>query len=55
MDAFDGLEDMVMAANPTGRLAEPDEIAYAVRWLLSDEAGFVTGTMMIVDGGLTAT
>jgi 2,5-dichloro-2,5-cyclohexadiene-1,4-diol dehydrogenase 1 len=54
MDAFDGLEDMMMAANPMGRLAEPDEIAYAVRWLLSDEASFVTGTMMIVDGGLTA-
>ncbi|MDW9486216.1 glucose 1-dehydrogenase [Sinorhizobium meliloti] len=54
MDAFDGLEDMMMAANPMGRLAEPDEIAYAVRWLLSDEASFVTGTMLIVDGGLTA-
>lgn len=54
MDSFDGLEDMMMAANPMGRLAEPDEIAYAVRWLLSDEASFVTGTMMIVDGGLTA-
>lgn len=54
MDAFEGLEDMMMAANPMGRLAEPDEIAYAIRWLLSDEASFVTGTTMIVDGGLTA-
>ncbi|BCG05672.1 hypothetical protein PPGU19_102400 (plasmid) [Paraburkholderia sp. PGU19] len=27
---------------------------YAVRWLLSDEADFVTGTVMIVDGGLIA-
>lgn len=54
MDAFDGLEDIMMAANPMGRLAEPDEIAFAVRWLLSDEASFVTGTMLIVDGGLTA-
>ncbi|WP_234904937.1 SDR family NAD(P)-dependent oxidoreductase [Agrobacterium pusense] len=54
MDAFDGLEDIMMAASPMGRLAEPDEIAFAVRWLLSDEASFVTGTMLIVDGGLTA-
>lgn len=54
MDAFEGLEKMMMDANPMGRLAEPDEIAYAVRWLISDEASFVTGSMMVVDGGLTA-
>ena len=54
MDAFDGLEKMMLEANPMGRLAEPDEIAYAVRWLLSDEASFVTGSMMVVDGGLSA-
>ncbi|MFC4594560.1 SDR family NAD(P)-dependent oxidoreductase [Sphingobium tyrosinilyticum] len=53
-DAFEGLEEMVMAGSPMGRLAEPNEIAYAIRWLLSDEASFVTGSMMVVDGGLTA-
>ncbi|MDH3498853.1 MAG: SDR family oxidoreductase [Acidimicrobiia bacterium] len=37
-----------------GRLAEPDEIAAAVQWLLSDEASFVTGTDLAVDGGYSA-
>lgn len=36
------------------RLAEADEIGQAVRWLLSDEASFVTGAMIPVEGGTTA-
>ena len=39
---------------PIGRLAEPQEIAAAVCWLLSDEASYVTGSHLYVDGGLTA-
>jgi NAD(P)-dependent dehydrogenase (short-subunit alcohol dehydrogenase family) len=38
---------------PLGRPGEPDEIAAAVAWLLSDEARYVTGTTLVVDGGLT--
>ena len=34
-----------------GRLGQPDEIANAAVWLLSDEAAFVTGVIMPVDGG----
>jgi len=40
--------------HPLGRIASPDEIAAAVLYLASDEAGFVTGVALPVDGGLTA-
>jgi NAD(P)-dependent dehydrogenase (short-subunit alcohol dehydrogenase family) len=36
------------------RLGQPEDIARAVRFLMSDEAGFVTGTHLVVDGGTTA-
>jgi 2-keto-3-deoxy-L-fuconate dehydrogenase len=42
------------ARQPLGRLGQPDEIAYAMLYLASDEAAFVTGSALIIDGGLTA-
>jgi len=46
--------DAMAQACPLGRLGAPEDIAKAVRFLLSDEASFVTGTYLIVDGGSTA-
>ena len=37
---------------PLGRVAEPEEVASAVAWLASDEASYVTGAVIPVDGGL---
>jgi NAD(P)-dependent dehydrogenase (short-subunit alcohol dehydrogenase family) len=43
-----------LAKYPLGRFGEPRDIAEAVLYLLSDEASFVTGAVMTVDGGMTA-
>jgi NAD(P)-dependent dehydrogenase (short-subunit alcohol dehydrogenase family) len=45
------LAAQVSAATPLGRLGEPDEIARAVLWLLSDDASFVHGALYDVSGG----
>jgi 2-keto-3-deoxy-L-fuconate dehydrogenase len=44
----------IRARQPMGRLGRPEEIASMVRYLASDEAAFITGALMAIDGGLTA-
>ncbi len=44
----------IRSATAIGRFGSPDDIAAAVAYVASDEAGFVTGSLMVVDGGLTA-
>jgi NAD(P)-dependent dehydrogenase (short-subunit alcohol dehydrogenase family) len=54
LHAAAGMPDRVARLNPTipmGRGAEPDEVAAAVMWLLSGEAGYVTGAVLPVAGG----
>jgi NAD(P)-dependent dehydrogenase (short-subunit alcohol dehydrogenase family) len=45
---------MIERLHPVGRLGEPDDVAYAALYLASDEAKFVTGAALVVDGGYMA-
>lgn len=42
------------AFHPLGRIGEPEDVASAILWLLSDESAFVTGDVIAVDGGLSS-
>jgi 3-oxoacyl-[acyl-carrier protein] reductase len=42
----------MLANTPLGRLGDPEDVAGAVRFLCSDAAAFVTGDVLLVDGGL---
>ena len=42
----------MLANTPLGKLGEPEDVARAVRFLCSDEAAFITGDVLLVDGGL---
>jgi len=42
----------ILSGIPLGRYAQADEVAAAVRWLASDEAAYITGAVIPVDGGL---
>jgi NAD(P)-dependent dehydrogenase (short-subunit alcohol dehydrogenase family) len=46
--------DALRARQPMGRLGTTDEIAEAIAYLASDSAAFVTGSVLVIDGGLTA-
>jgi 3-oxoacyl-[acyl-carrier protein] reductase len=46
------VRNLILGNTPLGRLGTPEDVAGAVRFLCSDEAGFVTGEVLLVDGGL---
>lgn len=50
----DSARNVAMKQHPIGRLGVPDDIALGIVFLASDDAGFMTGSGMVVDGGLTA-
>jgi 3-oxoacyl-[acyl-carrier protein] reductase len=45
-------QQAMLANTPLGRLGEPEDVAGAIRFLCSDEAAFITGEVLLVDGGL---
>ncbi|WP_163542031.1 SDR family NAD(P)-dependent oxidoreductase [Occultella kanbiaonis] len=53
-DDPEGLREQLIARQPMGRLGQPAEIAAAAVYLASDAARFITGTDIVLDGGLTA-
>lgn len=52
---YEGREDEVSAAYPLKRLGVPDDIGSVVAFLLSEDAAWVTGQTIVIDGGLTLT
>jgi len=48
----DGATDAMLQNTPLGRLGAPEDVAGAVRFLCSDDASFITGAVLLVDGGL---
>ncbi len=53
--SVEDLRKSLDAMHPIGHIGEPVDIAYGVLYLVSDEAKFVTGTELIIDGGYTTT
>ena len=51
---FKAIYDETLARHTVGRIGEPEDVGYAVKWLLSDEASFMNGAAICVDGGYTA-
>ncbi|HKA55609.1 MAG TPA: SDR family oxidoreductase, partial [Candidatus Binatia bacterium] len=45
---------LVLNLTPMGREGRPEEVAYGVLYLASDESSFVTGAELVIDGGYTA-
>ncbi|MFO8011027.1 MAG: SDR family oxidoreductase [Dehalococcoidia bacterium] len=48
------LESMIVGVHPMGRIADPEEVARTAVWFCSQEASFITGHALAVDGGLVA-
>jgi 3-oxoacyl-[acyl-carrier protein] reductase len=53
-DMTEGLDERLLELVPAQRMGTPEEVAACVRFLASEEAGYVTGAVLTVDGGLTA-
>ena len=47
-------DKVAIILHPLGHIGEPDDIAYGILYLASDESKFVTGSELVIDGGYTA-
>lgn len=53
-DGVEGFRAHLDSLHPLGKVGEPDDIAYGILYLASDESKFVTGSELVIDGGYTA-
>jgi 3-oxoacyl-[acyl-carrier protein] reductase len=51
-DLSEELKKSILGATPIGRMGKPEEIAVAVAFLASEEAAYITGQVLAVDGGM---
>jgi meso-butanediol dehydrogenase/(S,S)-butanediol dehydrogenase/diacetyl reductase len=54
LDALPGMEERYRESVPLGRIGTPEDVAEAALFLASDAARYITGTTLVVDGGITA-
>ena len=52
--SIDAVRKGLDSKHPLGHIGEPDDVAWAIVYLASEESKFVTGTELIIDGGYTA-
>jgi 3(or 17)beta-hydroxysteroid dehydrogenase len=48
------VKKMLDSLHPIGHVGEPDDIAYGILYLASEESKFITGSELVIDGGYTA-
>jgi NAD(P)-dependent dehydrogenase (short-subunit alcohol dehydrogenase family) len=53
-EGVEGFRRQVAALHPLGHIGEPNDIAYGILYLASEESKFVTGSELVIDGGYTA-
>ena len=51
VETEEALQEMLLLQHPIGRLGEPDDIANGIRFLITDESSFMTGSELVIDGG----